>query len=201
VNPNQLFESLGTIPQLRKLNLSRNKLTAFHSDSLPRDNSDGSAFGLLEELNLSFNCIELEESLFYCPAQLPNLKMLVITGNPFSITGTESNYQVLGSLMRQKGGQLINETLNSNPYQPRGAGSRGKAGYAIAGVPQSGAPMMVTQGPRPDPLQADEAALFPATIPQQLMEDGGSAGDQNDGNQDPGFFLTEQVGQDLGDER
>lgn len=68
VNPNQLFESLGTIPQLRKLNLSRNKLTAFHSDSLPRDNSEGSAFGLLEELNLSFNCIESEESLFYCPA-------------------------------------------------------------------------------------------------------------------------------------
>lgn len=50
---------------------------------------------------------------------------------------------------------------------------------------------MVTQGPRPDPLQADEAALFPATIPQQLLEDGGSAGEQDDGKQDPGFFLTE----------
>lgn len=58
---------------------------------------------------------------------------------------------------------------------------------------------MVTQGPRPDALQADEAALFPATIPQQLMENG-DGGDQDDGKQDPGFFLTEQVGQDIGED-
>jgi len=34
VNPNQLFLTLSTIPQLRKLNLSRNKLKGFHSESL-----------------------------------------------------------------------------------------------------------------------------------------------------------------------
>ena len=34
VNPNQLFLALSTIPNLRKLNLSRNKFNSFHSELL-----------------------------------------------------------------------------------------------------------------------------------------------------------------------
>ena len=60
VNPNQLFLSLSTIPHLRKLNLSRNKLKGFHSESLVNNNSEFGPFGYLEELNLSFNCVDNE---------------------------------------------------------------------------------------------------------------------------------------------
>ena len=62
VDPNLLFASLGTIPQLRKLNLSRNKLKGFHSEHLPEENIDNKPeermFNYLEELNFSFNVIE-----------------------------------------------------------------------------------------------------------------------------------------------
>jgi len=35
VNPNQLFVSLSTIPNLTRLNLARNKLSQFHCEGLP----------------------------------------------------------------------------------------------------------------------------------------------------------------------
>lgn len=38
VSPGKLFLALSTIPKLRKLNLSRNKLKRFHSEDLPEDN-------------------------------------------------------------------------------------------------------------------------------------------------------------------
>mmetsp|Transcript_119634 Transcript_119634/g.166888 ORF Transcript_119634/g.166888 Transcript_119634/m.166888 type:complete len:111 (-) Transcript_119634:338-670(-) len=38
VNPDQLFKSISTIRNLRKLNLSRNKFEAFHNNELPQNN-------------------------------------------------------------------------------------------------------------------------------------------------------------------
>ena len=38
VSPGKLFLALATIPLLKKLNLSRNKLKRFHSEDLPEDN-------------------------------------------------------------------------------------------------------------------------------------------------------------------
>lgn len=35
VNPNKLFAAMATIPNLKKLNLSRNRFKAFHSEELP----------------------------------------------------------------------------------------------------------------------------------------------------------------------
>jgi hypothetical protein len=56
---------------------------------------------------------------------------------------------------------------------------------------------MVTQRQRLDPLHEDEATLFPVKIPQKIMEDDESPGDQDDSKQDPGFFLTEKVNKDI----
>lgn len=39
VNPSVLFKTLGQMPRLKRLNLSRNKFSAFHSDFLI-NNSD-----------------------------------------------------------------------------------------------------------------------------------------------------------------
>lgn len=62
MDPNTIFGSLGTIPNLQKLNLSRNKFRQFHSDTLPQDNANlqdqERAFPQLNELILSFNLIE-----------------------------------------------------------------------------------------------------------------------------------------------
>ena len=38
VNPNKIFSSIATIPNLKKLNLSRNRFKAFHADEFPQDN-------------------------------------------------------------------------------------------------------------------------------------------------------------------
>ena len=43
---------------------------------------------------------------------MPNLKLLIVTGNPFAITGEESNYSMLSDMLSAKRGLLLNETLN-----------------------------------------------------------------------------------------
>lgn len=35
VNPNKLFAAMATIPNFKKLNLSRNRFKAFHADDFP----------------------------------------------------------------------------------------------------------------------------------------------------------------------
>lgn len=89
ISPSTIFKSLSTLPQLRKLNLSRNKFTKFDSDELPANNADlpqdKQAFPFLEELYIAFNQIESEDALFYPVIQIPSLKYLVITGNPFAM--------------------------------------------------------------------------------------------------------------------
>lgn len=114
VNPSQLFESLSTIPKLRKLNLSRNKLKAFHAEQLQQDDESqtGKPFACLEELDFSFNLVEDQHALMFAAQGLVSLQVLTITGNPFAITGNTSKYSVLERMMLQRGGVLVNETLN-----------------------------------------------------------------------------------------
>lgn len=50
---------------------------------------------------------------------MPNLKQLIITGNPFSITGELNNFSILEQLLNQKGCQLVNETLNQPSYMKK----------------------------------------------------------------------------------
>ena len=99
----------------------------------------------MEELYFAFNEVIHEEKLFYPVTQLPALKYLVITGNPFALeqdasvmgangalmpyAGTVGNSnsvnytQTLQLLLEQKGGQLINETLNPPAYLRRSTGT------------------------------------------------------------------------------
>lgn len=117
VSPDHLFSSLATIPNLVVLNLSRNKLHAFHNGNLPPDNLSlepaHQVFTQLRELNMSFNQVNDQQHLFYCPAQFSSLMKLVITGNPFAITGNEEYFMSLKYLMEKGGGELVNETLNA----------------------------------------------------------------------------------------
>lgn len=118
VNPNQLFESLNSIPQLRKLNLSRNKLKSFHSANLPiaPEGSDENVlrpFPFLEELNFSFNLVEYQKELIFPAQYCENLKCMIVTGNPFALAGITSKLNILEKCMERKGGILINETPNS----------------------------------------------------------------------------------------
>ena len=89
VDPNALFKALSTIPMLKKLNLSRNKFVEFHSTDLPENNNElptnEQVFPNLQELYFAFNEVAHEEKLFYTVSQLPQLKYLVITGNPFAL--------------------------------------------------------------------------------------------------------------------
>jgi Leucine-rich repeat (LRR) protein len=60
VKPSKLFYAIGTIPSLKRLNLSRNKFSGFHYDDL---NSD--SFKHLQELDFSYNLVEDQNDLMY----------------------------------------------------------------------------------------------------------------------------------------
>ena len=89
VDKDALFKALSTIPMLKKLNLSRNKFLEFHSGDLPANNlqlpSNEQVFPHLVELYFAFNEVPSEEKLFYAATELPSLRYLVITGNPFAL--------------------------------------------------------------------------------------------------------------------
>ena len=136
-NVSALFKALATIPLLRKLNLSRNKLTHFHFDQFPELNQkrntllpvDKQVFPYLEELYFAFNAVSSEEALIWPVQHLVCLRYLVITGNPFAVRsdagvslqgtgtiGTNERAQRLEILLAHKQGQLINETLQPPTY-------------------------------------------------------------------------------------
>ena len=54
VSAPDLIKALGSIPNLKYLNLSRNKFKAFHADTLV----DGTYYPSLEHLNMSYNLVE-----------------------------------------------------------------------------------------------------------------------------------------------
>ena len=80
---------MSTIPNLRKLNLSRNKFVEFHALELPENNErlpiEQQVFPYLEELYFAFNQVMTEDKLFYPVMHIPSLRYLVITGNPFAV--------------------------------------------------------------------------------------------------------------------
>lgn len=123
-----VFKALSTIPMLRKLNLSRNNFGEFHSDMFPEQNAslpvDAQVFLYLEELYFAFNNVQSEDKLIWPVVQIPTLRYLVITGNPFAMQagvkatiGTNENAQTLESLLAGKEGQLVNETLLPPSFQ------------------------------------------------------------------------------------
>ena len=193
VDPNTIFGSLGTIPGLRKLTLSRNKLKKFHSDTLPQDNGalpdQERAFASLTELNLSFNIVDDEDALMYPATQIPTLTTLIITGNPFSITGQQENYENLEQTLHKRGAILVNETLNMPTFLRRGAGQRGRPPLALP------APADIDNMPK---AKTGYSALEfyqdnDASQPKQPYAEG-AQGPAMEAGQDENFFLTEDVG-------
>ena len=61
VNPLLLFKSIGQMPKLKRLNLSRNRFAAFHSEML----SNYSDFPSLQELDFGYNIVIDQEDLWY----------------------------------------------------------------------------------------------------------------------------------------
>lgn len=189
VDPNTLMGSLGTIPGLKKLNLSRNKFKKFHSDTLPQENAtlpeQERAFPSLAELNLSFNVVDEEDALMYPAMQIPTLAFLVVTGNPFSITGQQENYDGLEQLLNKRGAILVNETLNMPTFLRRGAGQRGRPPLALP------APTDINNMPKArDGLPAlEHFEDMDGAQARHVQAEGARA---HDGAAD-GFFLTENV--------
>jgi len=100
---------------------------------------------------------------------MPSLSLLIVTGNPFTITGEEMQYEIVKQMMEQKilpngtNGTLINETLNG-PMLKR-AGSRGKPGNQLMLMPgtKSEPPHHISnlfQGKRHHSKAAIEQELF-----------------------------------------
>ena len=62
INPSIIFKALGQMPRLKRLNLSRNRFTAFHSELMMHLGSQVD-FKLLQELDFGYNLVADEEDL------------------------------------------------------------------------------------------------------------------------------------------
>ena len=78
-SPASLFASLSTLPQLTKLNLSRNKLRGINADGFTSKD-----FRVLEELDFSYNWVD-DPGALLAATLFPALQLLIVTGNPFAL--------------------------------------------------------------------------------------------------------------------
>ena len=62
-NPNKLFVTLASVPRLKRLNLSCNKLVRIHFEEMQVKSI---TLKKLSELDMSYNLIEAQEGLLYC---------------------------------------------------------------------------------------------------------------------------------------
>jgi hypothetical protein len=113
VKPSKLFYSMGTMPQLKRLNLSRNKFSAFHYEDL-NENS----FRVLQELDFSYNLVEDQNEMMYCQ-NLKNLLTLTITGNPFAQRGKDEYVDLEHILSSALSAVVINRTEFSSKLAKR----------------------------------------------------------------------------------
>lgn len=113
VKPSKLFASIGRMPSLKRLNLSRNKFTSFHYQEL-----DENSFVVLQELDFSYNLVDDQKELMYCQ-NLKNLLNLVITGNPFAQRGKEEYEDLERILSSALSAVIINRTEFSSRMAKR----------------------------------------------------------------------------------
>jgi len=89
-----MLKTLGAMPHLKRLNISRNKIVRLASDIL-KGSQD---FTELQEIDVSFNWIENERNLWFL-TQTKTINVVIITGNPVANrstkTGSGSNYESL----------------------------------------------------------------------------------------------------------
>lgn len=81
----QLLKTLGALPHLKRVNLSRNKIARFAPDHLKMQ----SEFVELQEIDVSFNWLDNELSLWWL-TQSKSVNLVIITGNPFASRSTKS---------------------------------------------------------------------------------------------------------------
>ena len=63
VNPALLFKAMGQIPKLKRLNLGRNKFSAFHAEMLNKD----ADFVQLQELDFGYNLVSEQDAMWFVP--------------------------------------------------------------------------------------------------------------------------------------
>eukprot|EP00347_Sterkiella_histriomuscorum_P024110 403332273 len=209
MNPNKLFSAMATIPNLKKLNLSRNRFKAFHAEDFSLDNLNleppSQVFPHLEELNFAFNLVEQEQDLMYCVTQLPSLLILTVTGNPFAIRGDPFATANLEQILHGRNGKLINETLQPPTYLRRQKSKRqdGRPPLMLNyNFPQSREMVVVRDQPLSRPMvhqEAEDLFLMPSKDQQQQLQaidyqqeqmQSDEDNDQDQQNENK-FFITE----------
>jgi hypothetical protein len=151
-------------------------------------------FACLEELDFSFNLVAFQKDLLFPAKNCERLKILVITGNPFALTGVVSKFNTLEKLMERKGGVLVNETPQ---MQQAKAGQVAQKQLDWAQTQHKHLSLM-------NPLRAsvkargDNVKLFDGMDhDKNFLQELAQAPDQPTGAQpvfsrpQPGFFLTE----------
>ena len=105
-SPAIIFKTLGSIKRLKRLNLSRNKFFKFHSEMLDQRND----FQQLQEMDISFNMIDSEKSLWYLTLTRA-INVVNITGNPFAqqTRGTPSYANLEYELTKNLSAVIIND--------------------------------------------------------------------------------------------
>jgi Leucine-rich repeat (LRR) protein len=104
-----MLKTLGTMPRLKRLNLSRNKIVRLASD-LFKGNTD---FLELQEIDVSFNWLDDEKNLWFL-TQTRGVNLVIITGNPFasraSKTSGLNDYEALeNELSKNLSAVIIND--------------------------------------------------------------------------------------------
>jgi hypothetical protein len=91
--------SLSTLPQLKYLNISRNKMRGIHTERLSAGN-----FCKLEILDFSYNSVENQHNLI-CARNFTELKKLYVTGNPFAVDNEYKGLEM--EIYARTGAELI----------------------------------------------------------------------------------------------
>lgn len=104
-----LLKTLGQMPRLKRLNLSRNKIVRLASDLL-KGNTD---FLELQEIDVSFNWLDDERNLWFL-SQTRGVNLVIITGNPFASrsgkNGAQNDYEALeNELAKNLSAVVIND--------------------------------------------------------------------------------------------
>jgi hypothetical protein len=99
---------------------------------------------------------------------------MIVTGNPFAISGDSTNYNILKNILDARGSSLINETLAGPSYLRRSSG-------APRGIP----PLPIAQA-----NQQQQKLKYDRVEEEKLFNDT-AVNDQNRNPNDPAFFLTE----------
>lgn len=111
VDPGLIFKAIGQIKKLKRLNLSRNKFTAFHAEALDKDNE----YVQLQELDFSYNLVAEQEALWFVP-QMKHINLVVITGNPMALQGKEAYAQLEANLQNTLSAVLINDEIQGERH-------------------------------------------------------------------------------------